>query len=230
MNEAHLVGLRIAEGRAYVRTPFNETFLVEIKRFANRKWHPETREWSVPEYDLQCLAALLDAVYFTTFCKEYRVSKKIKNKAKRDATAKSEEKLLQLFKAYTQPFKKYLRPGFVYFVMTEDLTQCKIGFSRDPRDRIKSLQTGNASRLHIACIMPGTERLEFRLHDLFRNQRRSGEWFDNSNQLFSKCAAHVIESKLNVELDAIDEHRSKANVVARKDSDRWFAKLGNMPD
>lgn len=54
----------------------------------------------------------------------------------------------------------------------------KIGWALDPQKRLKQLQTGSSSRLHILATLPGGRDVESRLHAKFTHQRRQGEWFD----------------------------------------------------
>lgn len=54
----------------------------------------------------------------------------------------------------------------------------KIGYTAsDPAKRIKSLQTGNPSRIELIGTVPGSYEEEDRLHVRFAAKRVSGEWF-----------------------------------------------------
>jgi hypothetical protein len=56
---------------------------------------------------------------------------------------------------------------------------CKIGWtSKDPRDRVRALQTGNPYPIHLAGSVPGGLDMEAAAHERFDDYRMSGEWFD----------------------------------------------------
>lgn len=62
----------------------------------------------------------------------------------------------------------------------------KIGYSKNPRARLKELQTGNPNKLKLLATMPGTYSTEATLHEMFKSQRAHGEWFHNNGKL-TKC-------------------------------------------
>lgn len=71
-------------------------------------------------------------------------------------------------------------PTSVYIIACGDLV--KIGVSRDPAARLKSLKTGSPYRPHIAATREFTTRrrahdMETRLHRFFARHREHGEWF-----------------------------------------------------
>jgi len=68
--------------------------------------------------------------------------------------------------------------GYIYLIREEsDRRRYKIGYSRDPMGRLKSLQTGNSDRLKLVAMWEGTQADERALHERYRNQRLEGEWF-----------------------------------------------------
>lgn len=71
--------------------------------------------------------------------------------------------------------------GFVYFVTIGEPypTHVKIGFTaKDPHDRVKSLQTGCPFQMCLLGFVFGTRDMERELHDVLRDQRLHGEWFE----------------------------------------------------
>lgn len=56
----------------------------------------------------------------------------------------------------------------------------KVGFSRNPRERLKALQTGCPDELTIRECYPAPRRIERAAHELFAKDRRAGEWFEAS--------------------------------------------------
>lgn len=70
----------------------------------------------------------------------------------------------------------------IYFIRSYN-KHIKIGYSKDPIDRIKALQTGSATKLHIQAIMNGDSKTESGLHEMFNHLRVRGEWFRYTDEL-----------------------------------------------
>lgn len=71
--------------------------------------------------------------------------------------------------------------GFVYFAAIGDpyITHVKIGFtSKNPRARVASLQTGCPFKLKLLGYVFGNEPREAELHDVLKDYRCEGEWFE----------------------------------------------------
>ena len=58
------------------------------------------------------------------------------------------------------------KPEFIYFVAQED-GPIKIGRSKEPISRLRSMQTGNPRRLRIEYVLLGECKLEKRLHHIW---------------------------------------------------------------
>lgn len=82
-------------------------------------------------------------------------------------------------------------PEYVYFIGEPDAGAFKIGHSKDPIGRLRSMQTGNPRRLRIEYVLIGATTLEKLLHEVWRDHaiistRQAGkvdapsgtEWFD----------------------------------------------------
>lgn len=67
--------------------------------------------------------------------------------------------------------------GYVYFIAGADLSEVKIGFSKNPWARVKEFQTGRAEKLSVVATVKTTGISEVAIHDLFSEERSSGEWF-----------------------------------------------------
>lgn len=67
----------------------------------------------------------------------------------------------------------------VYFIGTALRTGelIKVGYSRDPNARLKTLQTGHGKPLQIFATIEGGKDLEAKYHRRWRTRRREGEWF-----------------------------------------------------
>jgi T5orf172 domain len=67
----------------------------------------------------------------------------------------------------------------VYFIGTKLARghDVKVGYSRDPKARLRALQTSHGERLQIFATVEGGKDLEAKYHTRWRSRRRSGEWF-----------------------------------------------------
>lgn len=70
----------------------------------------------------------------------------------------------------------------VYFVIASDET-VKIGVARDPRARVKALQTSHAMELRLAAVTKGGVYQERRYHERFGDRRLVGEWFSRCPEI-----------------------------------------------
>lgn len=75
----------------------------------------------------------------------------------------------------------------IYFIQSGDYV--KIGYSKNPEKRLKSLQTGNQAPLKLLLVLDGGTDKEAELHERFAELRSRGEWFYHSNDL-----AHFIDN------------------------------------
>jgi hypothetical protein len=69
--------------------------------------------------------------------------------------------------------------GFVYAIRDFGRRATKIGFSGNPKRRVRQLQTATAEVLHLGPQIPGDRSLERALHQHFAGHRLKGEWFDD---------------------------------------------------
>lgn len=65
----------------------------------------------------------------------------------------------------------------VYFIQEENDGLIKIGYSRNPNRRLKSLQTNNPRKLRILKVIDGEMCRETYLHHRCSKFNASGEWF-----------------------------------------------------
>tara|TARA_B100000214_G_C23743328_1_gene524271 strand:- start:121 stop:417 length:297 start_codon:yes stop_codon:yes gene_type:complete len=68
----------------------------------------------------------------------------------------------------------------LYIVQSDVSGAIKIGRSKDPRKRLKQLQTGSPYKLKLLAIVPEKGNIEKSLHSSFSSYKKSckGEWFD----------------------------------------------------
>jgi len=63
----------------------------------------------------------------------------------------------------------------IYFILAGEFV--KIGIAKNPKKRLRDLQTANPVKLNLLYTIPGDETLEKTLHLIFDEYRESGEWF-----------------------------------------------------
>lgn len=66
---------------------------------------------------------------------------------------------------------------FVYFAQAQSGGPIKIGISRDPVRRVAGMSGGSPERLDLLLVKRATEKMEYRLHQIFAAGRLHGEWF-----------------------------------------------------
>jgi len=71
----------------------------------------------------------------------------------------------------------------VYFIESLESKKIKIGTSKNPKARLKQLQTSSPSQLKILKVIPGGFPKEFQIHRKFSQSRVCGEWFEDSEEL-----------------------------------------------
>lgn len=93
---------------------------------------------------------------------------------------------------------------FVYLIKSESLLgdlNYKIGISKTPEKRLKSLQTGNPNKLEIIFLFQTkwNTLLETTLHRTFNIERETGEWFSLTSEQVDNflLTCDKIENNLN---------------------------------
>lgn len=100
------------------------------------------------------------------------------------------------------------KPNFIYFIATEDYRQVKVGVSKDPKKRLKDLQTGCPVKLVLVGEIFGGYSRERELHEIFLGTRTSAnnEWFD----LRGRVLAFMEKEKLIQATYAQECHRARS--------------------
>jgi hypothetical protein len=88
-------------------------------------------------------------------------------------------------------------PGFIYFIDTADGTAVKIGFSLNPNERLRGLQTGFPTKLFLRGFIPGTWAQEQHLHAELEEFNLIGEWFQRSETVECKISKILLECQLD---------------------------------
>lgn len=79
--------------------------------------------------------------------------------------------------------------GFVYFIQMGEGGPIKIGWTRDPWQRIHELQTAQPYRLRLLGVIEGDRHTERRLHRELAEHRVRGEWFKSAPDVLAKLDA-----------------------------------------
>ena len=82
-------------------------------------------------------------------------------------------------RASLQIKRKPAEHNFLYFIHEEgNLTQFKIGFTTNMKERLSSLQTGNPRNLVVYKIIPNSsQKQEKQMQDFFDAYHIRGEWY-----------------------------------------------------
>lgn len=69
---------------------------------------------------------------------------------------------------------------YVYAIREQETGRVKLGISKDPEQRLRTLQTGNSSKLELVAYKKAENRFkdEQQLHKLAANEHIRGEWFE----------------------------------------------------
>lgn len=75
--------------------------------------------------------------------------------------------------------------GVVYFIRAKGVSLVKIGYSSNPEQRLRNLQTSCPHQLDILATLPGSQQTEADIHKKFGHLRMNGEWFRLTSELFA---------------------------------------------
>jgi len=73
----------------------------------------------------------------------------------------------------------------VYFVQESSIKAVKIGTTKNLKNRLDTLRVNSPHEINVLGHVPGDERLEKYLHNLFRESHIRGEWHRPSDELLS---------------------------------------------
>ncbi len=91
----------------------------------------------------------------------------------------------------------------LYFA-SDGLGRIKIGRSKNPKHRIKGINTGNASDVQLLMIIRNKGCLETIMHNCFSDVRIKGEWFSYSER-FDDFMEHVRKNNQNCSISFFKE-------------------------
>jgi hypothetical protein len=110
--------------------------------------------------------------------------------------------------------------GFIYAIRSGRSNLIKIGFSVEPRGRLKELQTGSPDKLELLQAWPGTRSDERRIHRFLRKNRVHGEWFqvnyDEAVRVIHTVTTYDPDDDVDLCLEQLEEAYSRAAKAATK--------------
>jgi len=119
--------------------------------------------------------------------------------------------------------------SYVYFIQSED-GYIKIGKSRKPYERLKTLQNSNPHKLRIVLLIPdNSEKLEQKLHEKFKLYRYQNEWFLPSPVILQYIINHYQNAKEKDEEYIELENKIKNLEEEKKKLIKIIAKIDNKP-
>lgn len=113
--------------------------------------------------------------YAHTYEEIVKIKKDTEKAIKPVKQIKLDNKSVPVIQKYPPEIKGY---KYVYFI--SDGQYCKIGFTKNIKKRIESLQTNSPNKLQLIKYFKTecAKDLENFLHDLFRTKKVNGEWYD----------------------------------------------------
>lgn len=97
--------------------------------------------------------------------------------------------------------------GYVYFAQTTDGAMIKIGWSKAPKQRLKSLGTASAVPVQLIGKVRGTIQDEKKHHQALADYRSHGEWFHATEPVLAYIQSVIKRSEaraLLIEADIIN--------------------------
>jgi hypothetical protein len=106
----------------------------------------------------------------------------------------------------------------VYFIQESGIGAIKIGVTKSLKSRLDMLRVNSPHEMNILAHVPGDERLEKYLHDLFLSSCIRGEWFRLTPELLI-CIEDLKQGLLSLsdsEILLVEEGKSWAEPFAGK--------------
>lgn len=94
---------------------------------------------------------------------------------------------------------------YVYLIAGDDLSQCKIGYSKNPWARAGDLSTGRADKLKVIATVKGSRSDERLVHSALDQLRIKGEWFELSAAIIDLFRAVATVDELLSQLPVASE-------------------------
>lgn len=84
----------------------------------------------------------------------------------------------------------------VYLIENLNNSTYKIGYSKNPDKRLKTLQTATCDELKLVITIPGNTNVEKMLQDEFKEYHIKREWFSKTDVIFNKFLEFKIEKPI----------------------------------
>lgn len=111
--------------------------------------------------------------------------------------------------------KNLTETDYIYIITSQDLSFCKIGYSKRPEKRLKEIQTGSPEILYIYLLLRGNRMIEKKLHKKYKEFLKSGEWFKfKDTSIYDDINKYKKNYDITLNIDTIDIDDSN-NIVVR---------------
>ena len=87
----------------------------------------------------------------------------------------------------------------IYLILNEDNGHIKVGISKNPKSRLKQLQTGSSAKLTILYqrVVEHASKIESNLHHDYQFQKVNLEWFDLSESIIDEIDRKITKYESN---------------------------------
>lgn len=126
--------------------------------------------------------------------------------------------LVQEYQRDTASYRQ--RPGYIYFIQAEETRRIKIGFAKEPFQRLKMLQTGSPDILRLMGVIPRFDGgvTEGELHRKFSKYISHLEWFEGAREIedFIRQSSIKVEGLTDVpciEIPEVDRKQMDSNGI-----------------
>lgn len=119
--------------------------------------------------------------------------------------------------------------GFVYCIGDKPGGPVKLGYARDLRTRLQSMQTSNPAKLHVLASFPGVRGQEIAAHDKFSSLHIRNEWFQDEAEQISRFIREQGETLPDADADirrAIAKFQEETGMSGDDFSRRAFGYAG----
>jgi hypothetical protein len=106
-----------------------------------------------------------------------------------------------------------IEESYVYFIKSED--KVKIGYSKNVKQRLVTLQTNSPNKLDVLFVVRGTLRTEKYLQNCFKNYHILNEWYNYNPEVFNK--QFVIELLKNKDSFLMSSDKNSVKIYTKSE-------------
>lgn len=130
---------------------------------------------------------------------------------------KAEKTISPAVAELSRPCRKDFKSTALYFIQEQN-GPVKIGYARDPRERIKSMQVGNPRPLELVFWTRTPTEVEGRVHRLLADHRIMGEWYAPNADVWAVLeAVELIFGSAHIDECTRCSHKNRVRRAGRLD-------------